>query len=641
MNIKNQDLINQLLNCTSESCSLLKMKAPQEEIYFIPVGILLMKWINDSKDRFNWIVTNELRSLFVDYEYSHKIFSYGDGSKNIYRMAQELERNNPVLNGIFTSLCFPYIDFVSIENLENIFRDYNEFQFIDNNAEKAITGPFIERFLYKLSNDSSFYEFITPKSIRQLLVKMFKLEKYMYIADVACGTGGILSEVVNEYQSNDLHTDTAKLYGQDINSKIVLIAKLNMLFHGITNPYIVTKDTLKDPILYRNNELNSFDIVLSNLPLGVNWNTSEIGYNSDFKYGVPSSKMHADWIFIQRGLASLKAVGRASFIVSKGTLTRNSEMDIRKRILYDDIIDAVISLPSNLYGSKTMPIEILVINKDKASFKKDKILFIDASKDFYKEERGRNALTIGDIDKILQVYHGWIEIPEYSKIIDNSIIEQQGFQLDSSLYINRNQLLIKHEKMCKLKEISDVRRGFQLPKDDMNKLSNSQEESHYYIKISDIVDGKIEFREKIKEIPYNKIITYELKPGDIIISARGTLIKTAIYKVQDPPSIISGNIMLIRMKTNYNPYFLKFYLDSYEGQAQIQAMQSGATITSLNHSKLQELFVPNIDIEKQNRLADRITENENRYKSTIEHATEIYKQDTENINKEIFDFIGE
>ena len=639
MNIKNQVLINKLLDCTSELCNLLKMKAPQEEIYFLPVGMLLMKWINDSKDRFNWIVSNEVRNLFVDHEYSHKIFSYRDGSKNIYRMAQELERDNPMLNGIFTSLCFPYIDYASTNHLENIFRAYNEFEFIDNNTEKALTGPFIERFLYKLSNDSSLYEFITPKSIRQLLVKMFKLEECMYIADVACGTGGILSEVVNEYQSNDLYADTAKLYGQDINSKVVLIGKLNMLLHGISNSNIVIKDTLKEPILLRNNELNSFDIVLSNLPLGVNWNIDEIEYRSDLKYGVPSSKMHAEWIFIQRGLASLKAIGRAAFIVSKGTLTRNSEMDIRKCILNDDIIDAVISLPGNLYGSKTMPIEILVINKDKASFKKDKILFIDASKDFYKRERGRNALTIGDIDKILQAYYGWIEIDGYSKVIDNSIIEQQGFQLDSYLYINKKLLSIKHDNMRKLKEISEVKRGLQLPKADMNKLTNSEEGSHYYIKISDIVDGKIVFRERIEGLTDNKITSYELKPGDIIISARGTLIKTAIYEIQDPPSIISGNIMLIRVRPGYNPYFLKFYLDSYEGKQQIQVMQSGATITSLNHSKLQELFVPDIDFNKQNRLADRIKENENIYNAAIEHAEKVFEQNTKIINQEIFNFI--
>jgi type I restriction enzyme M protein len=639
MNTKNQNLIKELFSRTSALCNLLKMQASQEEIYFIPVGILFMKWINDSKDRFNWNIPNELRNLFVDNEYQHKIFCFEDGSKNIYRMARELEENNSILKGIFTSLCFPCIDSVSIENLENILEAYNEFQFIDNNAEKDITGPFIELFLSILSNDSSVYEFITPKSIRQLLVKLFDIDEYMNIADIACGTGGILSELVNEYKSTPLCVDTVKFYGQDINSKVTLIGTLNMLLHGITNFNIVIKDTLKEQVLHRNKESDSFDIVLSNLPLGIIWNNNEIYNNSDFNYGLPSSKIHADWIFIQRGIASLKSFGRAAFIVSKGTLTRNSEMSIRKHILKADIIEAVISLPSNLYGPKTMPIEILVINKAKGILKKDKILFIDASKDFYKKERGKNDLTLGGIDKILQIYHRWIEIDEYSKITDSSMIEDQNFQLDSSLYVNRKQLLIKHEKMKKLKEISEIKRGLQLPKDDMNKLTNSEDGSHYYIKISDIVDGKIEFNERIKGLTDNKIASYELKPGDIIISARGTLIKTAIYEIQAPPCIISGNIMLIRVKNGYDPYFLKFYLDSSEGNEQIKAMQGGSTITSLNHSKLQELFVPDIDIYKQNRLADKIIENENRYKSIIEHATIEYEQNIEIINKEIFDLV--
>jgi len=591
MNTKNQYLINKLFDYTSELCEVLKMQAAQEEIYFLPVGIFLMKWINDSKERLKWNVPNGLESLFVDIE------DDGNDSRNIYRIAEQLEKSNPVLYGIFTSLCFSYIDYVSIKNLRNIFYAYNEFEFTEDTTEELITGPFIERVLYKLSNDSSLYEFITPKSIRQLLVKLFDIDEYMNIADIACGTGGILSEVVNEYHSKNLNVDTVEFYGQDINSKVTLIGTLNMLLHGINNQNIEIKDTLKERVLSRNKEADSFDIVLSNLPLGINWGNSEIGNNGDFKYGFPSSKMHADWIFIQRGVASLKALGKAAFIVSKGTLTRNSEMDIRKNILKDDIIEAVISLPNNLYGSKTMPIEILIINKAKGIFKKNKILFIDASKDFYKKERGKNALTIGDIDKILQIYHRWIEINEYSKVINNSLVEEHNFQLDSSLYIKQQS--IKYEKMYKLKDVSFVRRGLQLFKDDTYKLSNSEDGSYYYIKISDIVDGKIKFNEKIKNLPDSKIDSYGLKPGDIIISARGTLIKTAIYESYQPPSIISGNMLLVRIKSGYNPYFLKFYLDSAEGKGQIEAMQGGTTITSLNHSKLQELLVPNINLEKQ------------------------------------------
>lgn len=640
MNNKNQSIINELFDRTNLLFNLLKMQAAQEEIYFLPLGILLMKWIHDSRDRFNWNISNEYKNILFDSEYYHRTISFENMSKNIYRMGEEFERNNPILNGIFTSLCFPYIDYVSGENLRNIFITYNEFDFNDSNSEKNVTGPFIELFLYKLSNDSSFYEFITPKSIRQILVKLFNIEKYMNIADIACGTGGILGEVVKEYNSKSLYSDSIKLYGQDINSKVTLISKINLLLHGIDNPNIIVKDTLKDAILYRNNETNSFDIILSNLPLGVSWNINEICSSNDFKYGFPNSKMNADWIFIQRGVASLKSNGRAAFIVSKGTLIRNSEINIRKQILKDDIIEAVISLPSNLYGSKSMPIEILVINKAKEIWKKDRILYIDASKDFYKKERGKNDLANSHIEKILQVYHSYAEIDDFSKIIDNSMIEKQNFNLDSSFYVSKKQLSLNN-KMKKLKEIAEVKRGLQLLKEDADKLTSSEHGSHYYIKISDIVNGKIEFNERIKDLPENKIATYELKPGDIIISARGTLIKTAIYEAEAPPSIISGNIMVIRVKLAYNPYFLKFYLDSSEGKEQIQAMQGGSTITALNHSKIQELLVPDIDLEIQNRLAEKITENEKSYKSIIEHAKKMYEQSIEIINKEIIDFIEE
>ena len=82
-------------------------------------------------------------------------------------------------------------------------------------------------------------------------------------------------------------------------------------------------------------------------------------------------------------------------------------------------------------------------------------------------------------------------------------------------------------------------------KDGAYKLTNSEARSYYYIKISDIVDGKIKFNEKIKNLPDSKIDSYGLKPGDIIISARGTLIKTAIYESYQPPSVISGNMLLV------------------------------------------------------------------------------------------------
>jgi len=93
--------------------------------------------------------------------------------------------------------------------------------------------------------------------------------------------------------------------------------------------------------------------------------------------------------------------------------------------------------------------------------------------------------------------------------------------------------------------------------------------------------------------------------------------------------------MLIRVKKEYNPYLLKFYLESSKGKELIQDLQGGTTITALNHSKLQELLVPDIDKEKQNQLAERIKANEENYELIIKHATKMYEQNISIINKEI------
>lgn len=631
-------LINKLLNCTNELYSLLAIQAPQEEVYFLPVGVLLMKWVCDSKERYNWNVSEQVEEVFANSLNNRALYNNESYSKKLYKLAVELEANNPILDGIFKSLCFAYIDHIKPEHIEKILASYSEMQFVDRNAEKEIMGPFMELFLQNLTDYSSFYSFITPNPVKVILAKLFPLCEYMSFADITAGTCSILAEVVNQCNDRGLDIDKIRFYGQEINYKIALIGKLNLLLHGVKKPDIVSKDSLKEAILIGNRKMSEFDVVLSNLPLGLNWNANEIGYNVEFRYDYPS-KMFADWLFIQRGIAALGTKGKAAFIVSKGTLTRNTEVTIRKNLIREDLIEAVISLPGNLYGSKSMPIEILIINKSKELDKEYKILFIDASKEYYKKERGKNDLTSEHIDNILDAFLMWSEIDNYSRIVDISEVEENCFELDSSLYINNRLLHFEQGDMKRLKDVADIKRGFQIPKDEMDKLANDKG-THYYIKISDINNGKIEFNEKIDGLSDIKISLYELKPKDIIISARGSLIKTAIYEEYMPPSIISGNIMLIRVKKEYNPYFLKFYLDSSKGKELIQDMQGGATITALNQSKLQELLVPNIDKEKQDQFAERITLNEENHKLIIEHATKMYEQNIDIINKEIFNSVS-
>jgi type I restriction enzyme M protein len=628
MNITNSYVVNRLYNITNKFCDLLVTQVPQEDVYFLPVGILFIKWIFDSKERYDWHVSYEAENL------DQALLNSESYSEDLYRLAQEIETNNPVFNEILTTLCFAHINYIKPELLKEMCKQYREVNFKNENSEKKITGPFIEKFLQNLTNYSTFYSFITPKPVKEMLAKIFPIYEGMFLADITAGTCGILTEIVNQSSNEGLGNDKIRLYGQEINYKIALIGKLNLLLHGVRNPNVMIKDSLKETILKDRKTLDKIDIIVSNLPLGLNWNENEIAYREEFKYEYPS-KMFADWLFIQRSLAALSDNGKAAFVVSKGTLTRTSEISIRKNFILEDLIEAVISLPNNLYGSKTMAIEILIINKSKVFEKKNKILFIDASKEYYKKERGKNDLTSEHIDKILDAFHNWREIEQYSKIVDSTAIEENCFELDGPLYVNNRVMNLELGHVKKLKDVADIRRGLQISKNETNKLSIDKGK-HYYIKISDINNGEITFNEKISGLSESKISSYELRPQDIIISARGTLIKTAIYEQNMPPSIISGNIMLIRVKKDYNPYFLKFFLNSSKGKEMIQDMQGGSTITSLNHSKLQDLLVPDLNRERQDQLAERITANEENYKSIVEHATKMYEQNVDIINKEIF-----
>lgn len=635
--------VDDLCYSTNELLNLLKSPIAQEHLYFLILGIFLLKWINDSKERLGWYVPDYYDYQSIADKCKQNNFNV-EPIRELQNIAKSIENKNSIFKDIFTYLCFSNINYFKLEDIKYIIMEYKKFNFTDINSEKDITGPFIELFLEKLSNESNSYSFITPKSIKVLFSRLFNIRENMNIGDITCGTSGILSEVINECNYNNLDIDTIKLYGQEINLKIALIGRINLLLHGAINSNVVIKDSLKEPVLNENSYIDNVDIMLSNLPLGVKCNLNEIGYSNDFKYDIRNhiSSTNADWLFIQRGLAALNDYGRAAFIVSNGTLVRKAEQKIRKLILKDDLIEAVISLPRNLYGSKTIPIEILIINKYKNNMLKNKVLFIDASKDFYKKERGKNDLKHKHIDKIITAYHEYSEIDGYSKIVEFSEIEKHNFELNSSLYIN-DILDLKDFNMKFLSEVADVKRGLQLSKTDIDNSKNPEINSHCYIKISDINDDTIEFNEStetIRNLYDSKIQSYKLRPNDIILSARGTLIKLAIYEESMPPSVFSSNILLIRVKPNYNPYFLKFYLSSPKGKELISNMQGGSTIVALNPNKLKDMLVPNISLEDQNDLAERIKSNEITYKQRIQQAKNIYDQNLKAIDEEINYYIN-
>lgn len=611
-----------------------KLRSGSENNFFIPIGIFLLKWVSDSKDKL---------SLIGDFDYKSDTNCSKNIKKNLILVSKAIEDNNSFLKGIFTQLCFSDIEYIHENYLNEMVIFYSE---IDFNIDENLTRDFMHYFLVGLYDMVDEFSFMSPPSIANLLSRLFDINENMNILDIACGTGSVLSTILYEYKQN---LDTINLYGQDINVKAVLLCKINLLLHGVKLPKIKIKDSLAEPIVFEDN--SKMDIVLSNLPLGQKLNANQIGYKNEFKSDI-SSFVYADWLFIQRGIATLKDDGKAAFIVSSGTLSRVNEIKTREMLLTEDIIEAVIALPTNLNKGSNINLEILIINKNKSKVLKRKILFIDASEEFFQINNSLNELEINNIKNIVKMYKDYsnkdIEIIDKVAIASFEEIAKNSFSLVGSQYKEHRLNLNKKHNMICLQDISTVKRGLQVTRADFIRLINSNdvksklnqdiflEKLPFYIKIGDLNNDTIEFNDRVDNLSNKQIDAYMLKTNDILISARGTLIKTAVYEESMPSCVFSGNIILIRPKPNkYNSHFLKFYLDSNEGKAIISRMQSGSTIISLNPNVLKKLKVPNISYDEQNKIAERIIENEKTYKERIEKAKSIYKQNVKSINDEL------
>lgn len=642
----------ELYSKTLSFCYDSRLKSRSEDNFFLPIGVFLLKWINDSNEIFNWV---------DDFNYNNIINCSYSIKENLISVSKNIENSNPYFKDIFTQLCFSDINYIDETYLKEIISFYLNFDFNTNDSEMNLTREFMDHLLFYLYESSDQFSFMSPPSIANLLSQLFDISENMNILDITCGTGSILSTVISYYKENP---NTINLYGQDINIKATSICRINLLLRGVQYPKINTRNTLTESIIFDDN--NKMDIVLSNLPLGLKYNPYEIGYKDDFTYGIPNAT-YADWLFIQRGLSTLKNTGRAAFVVSSGTLSRVSETKIRKAFLEEDIIEAVITLPSNLNKGSNIRLEILIINKDKNESLKEKVLFIDASKEFHKISTSSpgepitnvNVLESEHINKIVNIYKSFskgenVEKNNNSVIVHFLDIEKNNFSLIGEQYIYHNSIHNEKLNMISLEDIALVKRGLQITKDNSLELINSKsdlisycdknnlnkkvslEELPYYIKINNLNNNTIEFNDRVINLSDKQIAAYMLKPNDILISARGTLIKTAVYENNMPPCVFSGNIILIRPNPNkYNAYFLKFYLDSNDGNQAISRMQNGTSIISLNPNTLKTLKIPDIDYDEQNKLAERIIENEKIYKERVEKAKSIYEQNLKSINEDL------
>jgi type I restriction enzyme M protein len=283
-------------------------------------------------------------------------------------------------------------------------------------------------------------EFFTPKEVSTLIAKLTKSAPGSRICDPTCGSASLLIKAGQEVGSGNF-----SLYGQEANGSTWALAVMNMFLHGFDNATIRWGDTINNPKLKEGDALMKFDTVVANPPFSLDkWgadNAASDKYNR-FWRGVPP-KSKGDWAFISHMIeTTYESKGKVGVVVPHGVLFRgSSEGKIRQKTIEENILEAVIGLPANLFFGTGIPAAILVFNKGKGSNRN--VLFIDASQR-YESAKNQNKLRDTDIETIVTTYRrfnsgelqpGVIE-EKFSYVATPEEITENDFNLNIPRYVD-------------------------------------------------------------------------------------------------------------------------------------------------------------------------------------------------------------
>lgn len=279
-------------------------------------------------------------------------------------------------------------------------------------------------------------EFYSPDEVSELLARLVNPKPGDRICDPTCGSGSLLIKVGE--QVKDKHGNRSKdfaLYGQESNGDTWALSKLNMFLHGMDSARIEWCDTINNPQLIEGDHLMKFNIVVANPPFSLDKWGAENAETDRFKRflrGTPP-KSKGDYAFILHMIDTTLPDGKVGVIVPHGVLFRGAaEGKIRQKLIEENLLEAVIGLPSNLFFGTGIPAAIMIFNKAK---KTKEVLFIDASKE-YQDGKKQNKLRDQDIQKIIDAYQNFKTIEKYSNVVSLQEIKDNDFNLNIPRYVD-------------------------------------------------------------------------------------------------------------------------------------------------------------------------------------------------------------
>ncbi len=389
------------------------------------------------------------------------------------------EHNKSKLDGVFRN-----IDFNSEANLgrtkdrnkrlKSLLEDFHKPQ-LDMRPSRVSEDVIGNTYIYlieRFASDSGKKagEFFTPLKVTELVARLAGPKPGDRICDPACGSGGLLIQAAREVGGRNF-----ALFGQESNGSTWALCRMNMFLHNFDSARIEWCDTLNSPMLVENDRLMKFNCVIANPPFSLDkWgaeNAESDPYNR-FWRGVPP-KSKGDWAFISHMVeTALETQGRVAVVVPHGVLFRGAaEGRIRRKMIEENLLDAVIGLPGNLFPTTNIPVAILVFDKSRAGTAKgaksakdtgtakgaksakdtgtakgaksaketksaeNDVIFIDASREFVSG-KNQNTLSAGHIDTIMRTYQERKEVDKFAHVAGFSEIKENDFNLNIPRYVD-------------------------------------------------------------------------------------------------------------------------------------------------------------------------------------------------------------
>lgn len=316
-------------------------------------------------------------------------------------------------------------------------------------SEPDMLGRAYEFLIEKFADDAGKKggEFYTPKEVVGLIVRILDPEPGMRISDPTCGSGGMLIQCADHVASKTGQrlgdTINLSLFGQEKNLGTWGICKMNLLLHGLPDARIEKGDVIRDPKLTQDGELMLFDRVIANPPFSLDqWGAQEAKEDSfqRFHYGIPPKNM-GDFAFVQHMVATLNASGVLGVVMPHGVLFRGGgDGRIRTGLLEEDLFEAIIGMPENLFYGTGIPACILILNRNKPKKRREKVLFIHAAEpEFFTSRPNQNVLAPAGIKRIVKAFHDYRDVDRFCRVVALDEIRQYDHNLNISRYIDATE----------------------------------------------------------------------------------------------------------------------------------------------------------------------------------------------------------